>query len=368
MADSIDELGLINPITIDKNNNLIAGAHRIEAHKLLGLSEIEAVVLNLDGLKAELAEIDENLIRNELHYIERGEYFNRRKAIYEELYPETKATKFGGAFKGNQYTEVDETISLTFAKDTANKIGVSTRTVEQEIQIANSLTKDAKDAIVKLDITKRDALLLAREDASTQNQVIDSIKENNDLTVPEALNLLNQPPSLQNEIPHVAHNSGNNEWYTPKEYIDAAREVMGNIDLDPASSVLANEIIKVDKYYTIDNNGLNHEWKGKVWLNPPYAGELIPLFIDKLKFHVLNGDIEEAIVLVNNATETNWFKALVTLSSAIIFPTSRIKFHMPDGTTGSPLQGQALVYIGKNTEKFFNVFRKFGWRALICAA
>ena len=49
------------------------------------------------------------------------------------------------------------------------------------------------------------------------------------------------------------------EWYTPKKYIEAARIVMGNIDLDPASSKMANEIVKAPAYFTRDDDpdGLN---------------------------------------------------------------------------------------------------------------
>ncbi len=90
LAESIKEIGLLNPITISNNYNLIAGLHRLEACKLLNYAEIEVNIVSLDGLLAELAEIDENLIREELHYIDRGNQLKRRKEIYEELYPETK--------------------------------------------------------------------------------------------------------------------------------------------------------------------------------------------------------------------------------------------------------------------------------------
>ncbi|NBK80051.1 hypothetical protein D5272_16080 [bacterium D16-76] len=66
LADSIAELGLLNPITIDQGHTLIAGRHRLEAAKLLGWTEIECTVTDLQGLQAELAEIDENFVRKNL--------------------------------------------------------------------------------------------------------------------------------------------------------------------------------------------------------------------------------------------------------------------------------------------------------------
>ena len=97
IADSIAEVGMMNPITVDADHNLIAGLHRLEAAKLLGWSEIECNVCELDELHAELAEIDENYIRANLTPLETSQLLFRRKEIYETLHPETKA----GAAQGN---------------------------------------------------------------------------------------------------------------------------------------------------------------------------------------------------------------------------------------------------------------------------
>ncbi len=163
--------------------------------------------------------------------------------------------------------------------------------------------------------------------------------------------------------PHVTNNSGNNEWYTPSEYIEAARACMGSIDTDPASNDIAQETVKAKTYYTAETNGLEHKWNGNVWMNPPYSSDLIYKFIEKLRTEREN--YNQAIVLVNNATETKWFHELVSLSSCVCFPKARIKFYMPDGKTGAPLQGQALLYIGENEENFEECFKEFGWIARI---
>jgi len=165
--------------------------------------------------------------------------------------------------------------------------------------------------------------------------------------------------------PHVVNNTGNNEWYTPAEYIEAARRVMDRIILDPASSDLANETVQANIYYTTERDGLNRPWFGKVWMNPPYAAELIGKFCDKLAQHYAAGDIEEAIVLVNNATETKWFNTLISEASAVVFPQGRVRFNSPSGEQAFPLQGQAVIYFGTNTARFFNEFKTFGWGAMI---
>lgn len=166
------------------------------------------------------------------------------------------------------------------------------------------------------------------------------------------------------KTPHVSYNSGENEWYTPPDYIEAARRVMGDIDLDPASSDIANVIVKAHQHYTKENDGLSKEWHGRIWMNPPYAPELIKLFVSKYYKSIEDGTVTEGIVLVNNATETQWFYQLVECSSAVVFTKGRVRFLDPEGNPrGAPLQGQAILYYGENMTKFLGEFIVFGWGA-----
>jgi len=165
---------------------------------------------------------------------------------------------------------------------------------------------------------------------------------------------------IQNK-PHVSFNSGNNEWYTPPEYIEAAKFVMGGIDLDPASSETANGIVEAASYLTAEQDGLRFEWAGKVWMNPPYASELIGKFTEKLVTHFESGEIEEAVVLVNNATETVWFQRMLVSVKAVCFLNKRVKFIDSTGyPTGAPLQGQAILYFGNKVNAFADTFSQFG--------
>jgi ParB family chromosome partitioning protein len=118
-------------------------------------------------------------------------------------------------------------------------------------------------------------------------------------------------------------------------------------------------------YYTKETDGLSKPWAGRVWLNPPYAKDVVNLFTDKLASHHESGEVTAAVVLVNNATETRWFCRVASVASVICFPTGRVRFRDPEGNPGAPLQGQAVIYLGDDVEAFVRAFAQFGFCARV---
>ena len=145
LAESIREIGLQHPVGVvsDKLGYLlIHGRHRLAAYKLLSRDKIPAVVHNLDKMHAELAEIDENIIRSGLSKAEESKALARRKEIYEALHPEAKRGVAGGK-TGGRGREKIASDKLSFAIDTAAKTGKSKRTVERDAALGAKLDDKA---------------------------------------------------------------------------------------------------------------------------------------------------------------------------------------------------------------------------------
>lgn len=155
--------------------------------------------------------------------------------------------------------------------------------------------------------------------------------------------------------------TGENEWYTPDEHLDLARNVLGAFDLDPASSPIANERVRAVQIYTETDNGLEKPWYGRVWLNPPYAQPAISHFADKMVAEWNVGNVDGAIVLTHNYTDTAWFQKLARAATAICFTRGRVRFISPTGELASPTQGQAFFYFGHDAETFASSFAEVGF-------
>lgn len=162
-----------------------------------------------------------------------------------------------------------------------------------------------------------------------------------------------------------------NEWYTPAKYIEAARTVMGGIDLDPASCDVANLTVKATRYYTQDDDGLSKLWYGNVYCNPPFTTQArnkgglfksgMGLFCAKLIQEYQCGNVQQAILLTMPNTQTRWFQPL--WNYPICFTGHSLKFEGPrrfPDKRNQAMFGTIFVYLGPNEAKFVEIFSQFG--------
>lgn len=159
--------------------------------------------------------------------------------------------------------------------------------------------------------------------------------------------------------------TGENEWYTPDEFLVAARDVLGKIDIDPASSEAAQAKVRASRYFTAADDGLTQEWHGRVWLNPPYAQPFIAQFVGKLIEEIGAGRTTAAIMLTHNYTDTDWFQRAAHGADAICFTRGRVKFYN-ETAVAAPTQGQAFFYFGDDVAAFAKRFRSVGFVVTAC--
>jgi phage N-6-adenine-methyltransferase len=155
-------------------------------------------------------------------------------------------------------------------------------------------------------------------------------------------------------------------WYTPSRYIESARKAMGSIDLDPFSSEEANKKVKAKRFLTANDDAIECKWPltasgGNVWMNPPYSAKLVKPAVHRLSCEIEAGRVRNAIVLVNNATDTQWFQFMLRRCQAVCFTAGRIAFENNDGKNISGnTRGQAFLYFGNDAASFGREFAQYG--------
>lgn len=145
------------------------------------------------------------------------------------------------------------------------------------------------------------------------------------------------------------------EWYTPEHIVDRAHQMLGPIDLDPASCAEANNVIKASRFYAADDDGLSQSWECEtLWCNPPYGGatgDWVARFCE-------DTDYGEGLLLVNAFTDRSWFEHLWGLP--LCFVRGRIKFWGPQGKGTNPTHGSVIAYMGEDWAKFREIFGGIG--------
>lgn len=187
----------------------------------------------------------------------------------------------------------------------------------------------------------------------------------------------------------INQTSGEVEYYTDPVILKAAKEVLGRIDLDPASSFLANCHVKARRYYgtSLDGtftDGITHFWCGRIWMNHPfgrpetacvqpcernkknpnhvchkihYLGNAV--WINKLIQEFICKNITEALCITYACTSEVWFQPLLNHPQCFLSP--RTNYYTPDGKVKKGVtKGSVITYLGDNVQGFARVFQEFG--------
>ena len=364
--DSIDEYG--DTITLDQwPHILIDGHNRHEICTRLGLP-FEVVVQEFADREAVMDWMDanqlgrRNLTRDQFTLLI-GRRYNRVKKAH------------GGDRKSEESSGQND--HLKTAESLATDYGVTERTVRRAGQYAEAVeaidkaapgftaTVNAGEAPTRQDVVKAAAVVAQIPDAAQNIALAAEFADLPSEAKQEAIKAIAQLAPAQEVMREAVKNhrtigTGENEWYTPAEYVEMAREVMGGIDLDPASCAQANEVVGAATFYTKEDDGLSKDWAGRLWLNPPYSRDLMPAFVEKLRESFIDGDVQQAILVSHNNTDTGWFHALAGVASAICFPKKRIRFYR-DAEVAAPTNGQAFFYLGDDPQKFISTFESVGF-------
>jgi hypothetical protein len=142
----------------------------------------------------------------------------------------------------------------------------------------------------------------------------------------------------------INQDSGDFEYYTPAEIILAARALMGGIDLDPASSEIANETIGATQIFTIADDGLSRSWHGRVWMNHPFSRTGNKLWVNKLVAEWEAGRVQQACCITYAATSEAWFRPLMAFPQCFLSP--RTNYRRPDGKIARGVsKGSVVTYL-----------------------
>ncbi len=174
------------------------------------------------------------------------------------------------------------------------------------------------------------------------------------------------------------HSSESNEWFISSGAMDLVWDVLGRVDLDPASCEEANECVGAKRIFTIDDDGLSQPWKAKtLYLNCPFGKtgntSNVELWLEKLFDEYSAGNFEEAMVIVNATPDREWFQRL--WDCWICFLYKRVRFWRPEalgGKANQPTHGNVFAYLGPDATKFAEKLEKhgrivapFGWREIL---
>jgi hypothetical protein len=149
------------------------------------------------------------------------------------------------------------------------------------------------------------------------------------------------------------------DYFTPSEIINAARDAMGGIDLDAASHWAANRVHRIPDFFDVNRSAFENPWHGRVWLNPPY-GDNAPWFRE-IERYVKASEVKQLCMISPVwAFTTSIARPVMQLSSAFVLLSPTPKFWGNAGGKTGTNNPHGVLYIGDRRDEFLRAFTPFG--------
>ena len=135
--------------------------------------------------------------------------------------------------------------------------------------------------------------------------------------------------------------SNKNYWETPREFFGKLNREF-NFELDVASN---GDNAKCERYFTELENGLEQDWRGNVFCNPPYGRE-IGDWVKKAYDESLVNTNGVIVLLIPARTDTRyWHDYIFNKASEIRFLKGRLKFELNGVSKQSaPFPSAVVIY------------------------
>ncbi|MCE3234040.1 MAG: Site-specific DNA-methyltransferase (adenine-specific) [Vampirovibrio sp.] len=195
LSESIKAIGLQNPIVLTEDYTLVSGRHRLEAVKMLGHDLVEANILPLSSEEAELAEIDENLIRKDLSFLEQGQLIKRREEILDAMGLRAKSGSQPGNQKAIKNKSAPNVDLFKTTKDLADDLGLKETAIYDRKRVATNIAPGVQEAIIGTPLADKANQLkeLAKKTPEQQKTIVEVITSGKAETVWEAENIADAP-------------------------------------------------------------------------------------------------------------------------------------------------------------------------------
>jgi len=311
----IAQQGVLVPIEVDEDGNILDGHHRVRACKELGIRKWPRLI------RPNLSENEKRAYARKLNTLRRHLTLEQKHELIRQQLRETP--------------EKSDNLLATLLGVTDKTI----RSVREDMEATSEFPKLAR--LVGADGKERPRQM-ERERSTI-------VLEENSFTTP---NYHTEQLPLTTLAVHFSSTSIG--WYTPVHIVKRIVRVLDTIDLDPCSNSHTNPIIPAINHYTAEDDGLNRSWKGRIYMNPPY-GRDIGQWIDKLCHEWRIRAVTAALALVPARTDTTWFRQLRDFP--VCFLNGRLKFNDQENSAPFP---SAVFYLGRRLNHFVITFSDVG--------